>query len=707
MSERYEIRGKLGRGGMSAIYRAYDTVMGREVALKRLLDVADTNLNEASTEALSKEAAALARFQHPNIVTIFAFDEDEDGPYVAMELVDGEDLHQVLVGGALSYDDFKDVARQCLEPLIEAGEQNLLHRDIKPANIMLTLTHSGRFLVKILDFGLAKFSQQPSLQTLDQSGSFLGSIDYIAPEQLELKPLDQRTDLYSLGCVLYYALAQEPPFSGDNPAQTSMNHLKHKCRPIHEFRDDIPELVLDWVMRMISRRREERPDNAVAALRQFEDAVAGKAYEGSAPVQVIEVEDDEPIATPAPPLPLPPASGPVAASPASGSGKVRILTGPVSGPQSPVRATGPRVPATGAVRGNATGSVRGSATGSVASRSPYSPPPPAAPWYSDRRVVVGGGIAALLAVIALIAGISGKEEEAPPPVTTSPAGETPAAETFAELPLPETLLRSDGQPEPPSLPVENGLVGRWFSGKGVFARDYRTRADIEEQVAGWYNLAADGVARAAYRDWEDRRGEFLPRMQRLGPEEIPYANGNYRGVGFNNQSTLTTKNDAFGITKGMTVFLVGEINAGTGTLARFVPKTWDGRIIQLTADHAGNVIGSAKLNPEGPDNRLSLPWIHGNAGVVGYAVDLENGAHRMIARDQPGSPLQTRNGETAEPLAGPYQRFSLGKRGFGDGYSEPYLNVFLEVLVFDRALPEGEMERTAEFLWSRYFKEAP
>ena len=98
--------------------------------------------------------------------------------------------------GALSWEDFKDVAPQCLEPLIAASELNLLHRDLKPGNIMLTTMPSERFLVKILDFGLAKFSQQASLQTLDQKGSFLGSIDYIAPEQLELKPLDQRTDLY-------------------------------------------------------------------------------------------------------------------------------------------------------------------------------------------------------------------------------------------------------------------------------------------------------------------------------------------------------------------------------------------------------------------------------------------------------------------------------------------------------------------------------
>jgi serine/threonine-protein kinase len=106
-------------------------------------------------------------------------------------LVEGEDLHAIIKSGALSWEDFRYVSEQCMEPLVAAGDLNLLHRDIKPGNIMLTVTASGRFLAKLLDFGLAKFSQQPSVQTLDQRGSFLGSIDFIAPEQLELRPLDQ------------------------------------------------------------------------------------------------------------------------------------------------------------------------------------------------------------------------------------------------------------------------------------------------------------------------------------------------------------------------------------------------------------------------------------------------------------------------------------------------------------------------------------
>jgi len=294
MSERYEIRGRLGSGGMSTVYRAFDTLMSREVAIKRLLPLDQTNLNETAAAALEREAGALARFQHANVVSVYALEEDADGPYVVMEYVDGENLHVVMESGVLSWNDFRGVARQCLDPLVAAGEMGLLHRDLKPGNIMLTMTASERFLVKILDFGLAKFSQAPSTQTLDQKGAFLGSIDFIAPEQLELRPLDQRTDLYSLGCVLYYALVKESPFSGETPAETTTNHVRHRCRPIGERRPDIPPPVAEWLMRLIAREPDDRPDHAADALAQFDAAVAGipvekgaTAGDGSEPVDPV------------------------------------------------------------------------------------------------------------------------------------------------------------------------------------------------------------------------------------------------------------------------------------------------------------------------------------------------------------------------------------------------------------------------------------
>jgi len=347
MADRYQIKGKVGRGGIGAIYMAYDNVLKRDVAIKRLLPLEETNLNESAENTLTREAEALSRLQHPNVITLFAFEEDEEGPFVVMEYIEGDTIKDTIDNGALSFEDFQIVASQCLDPLITAQDLGLLHRDIKPANIMLQWLASGKFQVKILDFGLAKFSQTPSLQTLDQTGSFLGSIEYLAPEQLELKPLDQRTDLYSLGCVFYYCLAQRAPFEGANPAVTTTNHLNHVVSHISEVREDIPRPVADWLMLLISRQPDDRPKDAREALQMFKTAQAGQTPQiaaATSPAFAIPVSAPVAVA-----VGLPAVSGPVAITPPSASGQtespppavskpvntdVPEISGPVAAPSS-------------------------------------------------------------------------------------------------------------------------------------------------------------------------------------------------------------------------------------------------------------------------------------------------------------------------------------------------------------------------------------
>ncbi|MEZ5300246.1 MAG: protein kinase [Verrucomicrobiales bacterium] len=224
-----------------------------------------------------KEASALSSLNHPNIVTIFDVTSDEEGTFIVMEYVDGETLEDLINRGALPAEDFQRLAEQCLEALAASQSENLLHRDIKPTNVMVHWLPSGVFQVKMLDFGLAKFTQKPVVQTIDHGDSILGSIHFMAPEQFERLPLDNRTDMYSLGCVFYFALTQRYPFDGADPVEVMNAHLYHKVTNLRNLRPDLPRDVCDCVMWMVNRRMKDRPKHAREALGNFARAFAGQS----------------------------------------------------------------------------------------------------------------------------------------------------------------------------------------------------------------------------------------------------------------------------------------------------------------------------------------------------------------------------------------------------------------------------------------------
>ena len=267
--DRYEIRSKIGQGGVGAVYRAFDRHLNREVAIKRVLPEGGYENQEEATKAMLNEAASLCSVQHPNIVTVFDAGIDNDGPYVVMELLSGRTIDEMVDRGTLTIQDFREVALQTQEALIAAQDLDLVHRDIKPTNVMVTWLPSGRFQVKLVDFGLAKFSPQPSPQTIDHGDSVFGSIHFMAPEQFERTPLDKRTDMYSMGCVYYYTLAGVYPFDGETAPKVMNAHLQHQIKPLQEHRPDLPGWLCQWVMWHLARQIEERPRDARESLKLF------------------------------------------------------------------------------------------------------------------------------------------------------------------------------------------------------------------------------------------------------------------------------------------------------------------------------------------------------------------------------------------------------------------------------------------------------
>lgn len=330
LTGRYEIRGKLGQGGLGAIYVAYDQMLHREVALKRIISSDAHSTNPEASNQLAKEAGALSALQHPHIVTIFDVGVDHEGPFVVMELLQGKTVDDVVEAAVFTWEDFREFALQTQEALIAAQDLNMVHRDLKPTNIMLTWLPSGKFQVKIVDFGLAKYTPKPSLQTSDQTDAVFGSIFFMAPEQFERVELDARTDMYAIGCVYYYALTGLHPFGGDTGPQVMASHLQHQVYPLHDIRPDLPRWVSDWIMWHINRLPEHRPAQARQALEIFlQNAQRG------------DTDQADPMSSLRPPAPLTSLlkTAPQRITPPERLGRSSIHTSPLISEESPTGQT--------------------------------------------------------------------------------------------------------------------------------------------------------------------------------------------------------------------------------------------------------------------------------------------------------------------------------------------------------------------------------
>ena len=248
---RYEVQELVGTGGMSSVYRAHDRLLERDVAIKVLHE--QFTADGEYVERFRREARAVAQLSHPNIVTVIDRGEQDDRQFIVFEYVDGENLKALIDReGPLPEREAIELALQVARALGFAHEEGLVHRDVKPQNVLL---NDGR-QAKVTDFGIAR-----SLDVhggLTQTGTVMGTSDYIAPEQARGSRVDAQSDIYSLGTVLYELLTGEVPFAGDNFVAVAMQHINQPPPSVRERRPELSPYVDEVVRRAMAKEPRDR-----------------------------------------------------------------------------------------------------------------------------------------------------------------------------------------------------------------------------------------------------------------------------------------------------------------------------------------------------------------------------------------------------------------------------------------------------------------
>ena len=250
LSGRYELLEKIGDGGMAVVYKGRDKLLNRFIAVKILRP--EFTKDATFVENFKRESQAAAGLSHPNIVGVYDVGREGNINYIVMELIDGQTLNKIIEEEApMDYRKVIDISKQVAAALRVAHKNKIIHRDVKPHNIMITTDG----VVKLADFGIARAVNDTTLST---GSKIVGSVHYFSPEQARGNYVDERSDIYSLGIVMYEMLTGKVPFDGENPVTVALKHINEEIVPPRELEPGIPPALERCVMKATNKYQTKR-----------------------------------------------------------------------------------------------------------------------------------------------------------------------------------------------------------------------------------------------------------------------------------------------------------------------------------------------------------------------------------------------------------------------------------------------------------------
>ncbi len=479
INDRYEIHKRIGRGGMADVFSARDLLLDRQVAVKVLFPEFATDAN--FVERFRREAQSAASLSHPNIVNVYDWGKFEGTYFIVMEEVQGRTLAEILsTNKQLTSKQAAEIASEVAAALGFAHDNHVAHRDIKPANILIGT--NGQ--VKVADFGIARALNAPTESNLTQVGSVMGTATYFSPEQAQGAQPDPRSDLYSLGIVMYEMVAGRPPFTGENPVSIAYKQVHDAPQPLVQIVADVPRSFEAIVAKLLAKDPKMRYPSA-AALR--DDL---RRFRNDEPVQALAAAANARAAV----------AGAAAAGAIAGAAVGATTVNPTVAPTGMIPGAAPRadsVPSTGMVEA-------GYPTGASADAMYYDTNPSRTGWYA-----LGAFVALILLVVGgvlLFQALGGDNGDAEPnQFVLDDYTNKPLEEVTADLTAEEHPIRHDTRGEL----TRRGRLRHAHrpSGRHVDPQGRHRRGLLQPRPATGAGPQCGDPA--------DHRGEFAPRRRRV------------------------------------------------------------------------------------------------------------------------------------------------------------------------------------------------